>query len=502
MRQQMAAAFPDALIEGYEPLVPIMTNHPKDRHVLAAAARGNAGLIVTENVKDFPESAFASYDIEVQTADELLSYAFGQDLSRWSGPHPGRSRPVPLVPEHDLRHGRGGHRDGRRGPLGTLRAGGGRGRGRTGQPRRVWRRSPAGGSCRLSLAEGRFGPLVPDSSQPGVVIRGRVRCSAEAWVVTVFLVSDQEEQRVNKDEARLFQAQVAVSSPAGEALFRRPVGLERGARRERRGQGPGHGLPGPRGAGRRARDRGARLGGRLRSPTGLAPFDEGRACRRGAPHRRPYGLRGARAGRGDPGHGRTGPGRRLRAGSGAAPARGAYRSWTAAQRARISAPEACRGGFEAVAGDGLAAASGAAACSEAGIDLLDPACADHDPLAGASPTGHVVPAGADARRRGPPGRPRAQLGRRPGPGRRAREPPLAAVPLGFLLLNLPSLADPRHRERGRGDQGLVDLLWFPTGRGKTGAYLGRAAFTLAMRRLQGHHGDHDGSDGVGVLIGC
>ncbi|MGH9063450.1 MAG: PIN domain-containing protein [Acidimicrobiales bacterium] len=79
MRQQMAAAFPDALIEGYEQLVPVMTNHPKDRHVLAAAVRGNVGLIVTENVRDFPESACAPYDIEVQTADEFLSYAFDQD---------------------------------------------------------------------------------------------------------------------------------------------------------------------------------------------------------------------------------------------------------------------------------------------------------------------------------------------------------------------------------------------------------------------------------------
>jgi len=79
MRQQMAAAFPDALIKGYEPLVPVMTNHPKDRHVLAATVRENVGLIVTENVKDFPESACAPYDIDVQTADEFLSYALDQD---------------------------------------------------------------------------------------------------------------------------------------------------------------------------------------------------------------------------------------------------------------------------------------------------------------------------------------------------------------------------------------------------------------------------------------
>ena len=72
--------------------------------------------------------------------------------------------------------------------------------------------------------------------------------------------------------------------------------------------------------------------------------------------------------------------------------------------------------------------------------------------------------------------------------------------LGFLLLNLPSLADPRHAERGPGSEGLVDLLFFPTGGGKTEAYLGLTAFTLAMRRLQGTVAGYDGGDGVGVLM--
>jgi len=33
-----------------------MTNHPKDRHVLAAAVRCNAEVIVTHNVKEFPRA--------------------------------------------------------------------------------------------------------------------------------------------------------------------------------------------------------------------------------------------------------------------------------------------------------------------------------------------------------------------------------------------------------------------------------------------------------------
>jgi hypothetical protein len=59
--------------------------------------------------------------------------------------------------------------------------------------------------------------------------------------------------------------------------------------------------------------------------------------------------------------------------------------------------------------------------------------------------------------------------------------------LAFVLLNLPSIVDPTHPERQL-DTGTADLLFFPTGGGKTEAYLGLTAFTLAIRRLQGEMG--------------
>ena len=46
----------------------------------------------------------------------------------------------------------------------------------------------------------------------------------------------------------------------------------------------------------------------------------------------------------------------------------------------------------------------------------------------------------------------------------------------------------------------ADLLWFPTGGGKTEAYLGLTAFTLGVRRLQGIVEGHDGGAGVAVLM--
>jgi hypothetical protein len=51
--------------------------------------------------------------------------------------------------------------------------------------------------------------------------------------------------------------------------------------------------------------------------------------------------------------------------------------------------------------------------------------------------------------------------------------------LAFILMNLKGIADPKSDDRE-----LVDLLFFPTGGGKTEAYLGLAAFTLVLRRLR------------------
>src|ERR1019366_443859 len=76
--------------------------------------------------------------------------------------------------------------------------------------------------------------------------------------------------------------------------------------------------------------------------------------------------------------------------------------------------------------------------------------------------------------------------------------------LAFVLLNLPSLTDPAHRDRAQSPAALVDLLFFPTGGGKTEAYLGLAAYTFAIRRLQGVVGTgtsaRSGECGVAVLM--
>ncbi|WP_218825113.1 PIN domain-containing protein [Streptosporangium subroseum] len=71
-------AFPEAMVEGWEPLEDSMGNHVKDRHVLAAAVRGHADVIVTLNLRDFPGSACEHLDIEVQHPDTFLCYKLEQ----------------------------------------------------------------------------------------------------------------------------------------------------------------------------------------------------------------------------------------------------------------------------------------------------------------------------------------------------------------------------------------------------------------------------------------
>lgn len=75
-----------------------------------------------------------------------------------------------------------------------------------------------------------------------------------------------------------------------------------------------------------------------------------------------------------------------------------------------------------------------------------------------------------------------------------------AFQLAFILLNLASATDLHHRDRSHPTDAVTDLLWFPTGGGKTEAYLGLTAYTIALRRLQGKIGGRDGHHGVAVLM--
>ena len=70
----MNQATRDCLVTGYEMLIPSLDlPDPYDRHVLAAAIVGRCDVIVTQNLKDFPEEALKPYDIETPHPDGFLS---------------------------------------------------------------------------------------------------------------------------------------------------------------------------------------------------------------------------------------------------------------------------------------------------------------------------------------------------------------------------------------------------------------------------------------------
>jgi predicted nucleic acid-binding protein len=69
---KLREVFPEALVEGYEPLIEVMQNDLKDRHVLAAAVRSKSELIVTYNKKDFPRSALEPWGVESRGPSKFL----------------------------------------------------------------------------------------------------------------------------------------------------------------------------------------------------------------------------------------------------------------------------------------------------------------------------------------------------------------------------------------------------------------------------------------------
>lgn len=79
-RALMNSAVRDCLVEGHETLIDGLTlPDSNDRHVLAAAIRSSAQVIVTSNLKDFPADALDPYDIEAQKPDVFVEHQL--DLS-------------------------------------------------------------------------------------------------------------------------------------------------------------------------------------------------------------------------------------------------------------------------------------------------------------------------------------------------------------------------------------------------------------------------------------
>ena len=73
----MNMAVSDCLVENYDCMIDSLElPGPDDRHVLAAAIKCQADVIVTNNLKDFPEDVLSKFEIEAQSPDTFLSHLF------------------------------------------------------------------------------------------------------------------------------------------------------------------------------------------------------------------------------------------------------------------------------------------------------------------------------------------------------------------------------------------------------------------------------------------
>lgn len=76
-RDLMNAHVRDCVVSGYEDLIEgLVLPDPDDRHVLAAAIRTRASVIVTFNLKDFPTDYLAKYGLEAQHPDDFVTHLF------------------------------------------------------------------------------------------------------------------------------------------------------------------------------------------------------------------------------------------------------------------------------------------------------------------------------------------------------------------------------------------------------------------------------------------
>ncbi len=79
-RAVMDEHFPQAIVKGYRTTAAgLDLPDPDDRHVLAAAIVGEADVIVTENLRDFPASRLSLHAITAQRPDDFISNLFEAD---------------------------------------------------------------------------------------------------------------------------------------------------------------------------------------------------------------------------------------------------------------------------------------------------------------------------------------------------------------------------------------------------------------------------------------
>ena len=369
-----------------------------------------------------------------------------------------------------------------------------------GKPLRCWKRIPSGGVERLRIRSGKIEPFAVDPDAPEVYLQGSVGEPLPNGdrLVTLFLVNDQEEPKENRDAAWVFQPKIVVRHPEGEAIFRRrPVMDENGFDPERDklellyrqkvefavGHGVSvHALPSPDDSTK------ALEVFTVAMPAKEIPVTETPGLR---DEDRPAMKEMFEKGYLDMERLATMEVSEL--GMALRTLTDDYARWIEENESKIGSGE--------LAGHEEAAKESTRRCREVherlveGIEKLE---SDETALEAFRFANRVM---AEQRVHSV-----YTLKRRRGEEvaidelRVPKNRSWRAFQLAFLLLSVPSLADPTHRDRTSPLEAYADLLWFPTGGGKTEAYLGVAAFTMGTRRLQGVSDGLDASRGLAVIM--
>lgn len=367
-------------------------------------------------------------------------------------------------------------------------------------PRIIWKRTPVEPAPRkFPLKEGNITTWVPYPDQPDVFVQGFMRRRNHEWLVTLFLVNGQQEPAKLRDEAWIFQPELIVESPDGQAIFEKSS-LKRDASRmdpvayaEEQAMAMiyrrqvefavGHGVS----VHAETADGDTEHAIRIRTCT--IPAYE-------VPKQTPPtvednpDLEGLVLDMDD-----LAKATDVEFTAKLGVLADAYEKWIERQEKRVDDPVERLADYRIPAKGALENCRKALKRIREGIELLssNPQAADAFRFANrAMHLQRVHSEFAERKRRGE----KPKLEDIDIPKNRSWYP----FQLAFILINLPSITDLHHKDRSDPTQALADLLWFPTGGGKTEAYLGLTAYTMALRRLQGRIEDRDGEHGVAVLM--
>lgn len=368
-----------------------------------------------------------------------------------------------------------------------------------GNPMPAWKRIPSGGKLILPMVNGLIKPTAPDIQCPQIAVQGTVRAplSSGDRLVTIFLVNNQAMPESNQDQAWVFQPELFVRSPKGEAIFRRRPVLEFDGQDQERESlemiyrkrvefAVGHSVS------VRATPAKDDPEHAVEVCTVILPQYEVAVTETPGlnPEDRPAMRRMIDDGFLD-----------MEVLAGLEPAKltealsvltDDYEAWISEQRARV--------GVDVLDYDD-SAKQAMDRCSEILLRLREGISAiesNENALKAfrfanlAMATQRVRSIYALKRRR----KDEVKIDSLNIRENRSWRP----FQLAFILLSIPALVDPKHKDRTKSTEAFADLLWFPTGGGKTEAYLGVAAFTMAIRRLQGRIGGLDGTRGLSVIM--